>query len=184
MIYVLGVHHQEEQFPHPSNIRSRVDALKDFVRRVVDEHRVKLIAEEWCNDARLYQGVDRTYGEDIALEMGIAYFPCDPNLTERRKLNIKSREQISGELGICFALIQSGSEEEKRVSESADAKSADSKREKFWLEKIAERNWANENTLMICGYEHAESFTTFMQAVGYEAQNLGRVTDQLPERNS
>ena len=87
---------------------------------------------------------------------------------------MKSREQIAYEMGIPFHSIDPGSEEERRVNESADARDADAKREGFWMKRIAESGGIKINTLMICGYGHTESFTALIQSAGYGAQNLGR----------
>ena len=160
MIYVLGVHHQEEQFPHLCNIRSKVDALKDVVRRFVDEHRVELIAEEWCDD---YQNPLRptSHCKEIANELRCEYLACDPLEVDWKRLGIKRRLRIAEELGKSFCHIMS-------FEDCAKAKIADEEK----------------NTLMICGHDHTESFTALMQPVGYEAQNLGRVTAKLPQQSS
>jgi len=159
----------------------------------LDEQRVELIAEEWCDDYRNPQR-PTSHCREIAKELGCDYLACDPLEVDWKRLGIKRRLQIAAELGKSFYPIMSfedcakakvaDEEVEKAVNETADAQIADAKRECFWLIKLIKHKGVEKNTLMICGYDHTESFTALLQAVGYEAQNLGRVTDHLPERNS
>jgi hypothetical protein len=168
MIYVIGVGHYDEQFPHSHNVREKVERLQEFVPRFCKEKGIQLIAEEWCDDARRYQSIKTTYSEDIASDLGIEYLPCDPNIAERAKLQMKSREQIAQDLGIVFAFIQPGSKDEQRVNETDAAKEADAKRERYWLERILARDGANKNTLLVCGHEHADSLVALAKSKGYE----------------
>jgi hypothetical protein len=170
MFYVIGVDHKREQYPHSMNDKEKVERLQKTMRQLCQSKKIQLIAEEWCDDARSYWSVNRTYSEDIAIELAIEHLSCDPGQAERDKLQMRSREQIAQDLGINFVFIQENSDEEHRVNEAA--KKIDEKRERYWLEKIIGRVGTNKNTLLVCGFGHSDSFIALAKSNGYEAEKI------------
>jgi len=170
MIYVLGLNHHLEQFRHVGNDPKAVARLQNYVRVFCTEKSIQLIAEEWSDDATKYWEVESTYCEDVATDLGIAYLPCDPNLTERARLGIRSRQEIAEELGIEFAMVHFYPEDEELVNAAAGGE--DIKRERHWLEKLIEPAVASERILLLCGYEHVERFITLAQREGYQATRI------------
>jgi hypothetical protein len=172
MIYVIGVNHYEEQFPHEKNNIDKINRLQNFVRKVCKENNIQLIAEEWRDEVRELSVTGKTYIEELAPKIPITYFPCDLNMPERKALGIKSRPEIAQELGLNFPLILPDSKEEEMVNNTAAAKAGDTKREEVWLERILARAGADKNVLLVCGYEHADSFVKLAKNNGHEAQRL------------
>jgi len=170
MIYVLGVTHHVEQYKHIGNDAAAVQSLQKYVRAFCIEKSVQLLAEEWSDDAVEYWGVDSTYSEDIAADLGIEYLPCDANIAAREKLGIKSREAIAQDLGIEFSAIQPNSEEAVEVN--AAASEGDRKREQFWLKRIIEHGLANKTTILVCGYRHVDRFIEHVEDGGYRATRI------------
>jgi hypothetical protein len=157
MIYVLGVDHKREQWPHDINVKEKVVRLKETIRKICKEKDIQLIAEELSADARNYQGIATTYAEEIATELGIKRIDCDPGQSERDRIGVKSRYQISQELGIQFPM-EENAELEKKINDTPEAKKSDTKREEYWLEQIKTNDGISGNTLLVCGYEHPVSF--------------------------
>jgi hypothetical protein len=44
MIYVLGVDHKREQWPHDINVKEKVVRLKETIRKICKEKDIQLIA--------------------------------------------------------------------------------------------------------------------------------------------
>jgi hypothetical protein len=170
MIYVIGVHHQEEQFPHYMNKSAEIAKLKAVIRELHKKQNLALIAEEWSEDIRRYQSVTTTHSEDVARELGIPHLSCDPDLAERNRLGFKSREEIANELGFDFHFIMPGTDEERRVNERAEE--FDKIREPYWLDQIVGSGYGYKDILLVCGYEHTESFIALAKSKGYEATKV------------
>ena len=172
MIYVIGANHYAEQFPHDLNETDKVERFQNFVQKVCGEKNIQLIAEEWRDEVRELSKTRKTYIEVLAPTLGVDYFACDLNMAERKLNGIKSRPEIAQDLGFTFVLIQPGSREEALVNDTPAAKDGDAKREKVWLERIIARVGTTKNILLVCGYEHADSFVTFAKNNGHEAERL------------
>lgn len=170
MIFVVGVHHKEVQYPNSGNERDKVERFCNFVRNFCREKNIQLIAEEWKDEVRDNSSTRRTYVEDIASELGIEYLPCEPSRPESERLGIKGRIRIAEELGTSAYLIMPGSEEERRVNElSVDD---DKKREEYWLGQIANHGGTTKATLFVCGFEHPRTFIPLLKDRGHEAQRV------------
>jgi hypothetical protein len=48
----------------------------------------------------------------------------------------------------------------------------DDRRERYWLEKIIEHGGAKNNTLLVCGFGHPDSFVALAKNNGYEAEKI------------
>ena len=172
MIYVIGVDHNREQFPHDMNMQERVENFKNLVRKLCNENNIRVLAEEWCDDARSSSITGTTYSEVIAAELKIDYLPCDPNRVERAGLKIKGRDQIAQELGMSIQTIQENSEEERRINETEAAKEGDKRRERYWLARIIDHCGTEGNIVLICGFGHADDFVGLAESRGYEAMRV------------
>ncbi|MGA3037399.1 MAG: hypothetical protein ABSE64_07910 [Vulcanimicrobiaceae bacterium] len=170
MMYVLGLNHFSEQFPHPNNDGRAIERLQKFVRAFCIERAIQVLAEEWSDDAMQLWSVNSTYSEDVAADLGIAYLRCDANLTERAKLQIKSRQTIAEELGIEFGFTQLTLEETTLIN--VEAEESDVKREQYWLEKLIKHEAINKNILLLCGYKHVDRFVARVKREGYQAMAI------------
>ncbi|HUX35552.1 MAG TPA: hypothetical protein VMV71_00800 [Candidatus Paceibacterota bacterium] len=176
MIYVIKIDHYLEQFPHGDNVPDRVGKLKQLVKKVCKEKSIKLITEEWCNDARESSLTGRTYTEDLAKELGVEYLFIDPERSERLALGIKIRSDIAKAHNIPYPNRLNTPEENARlealINETDDAKGSDKKREEYWLNKIIGHNGIAMSTLLVCGYGHIDSFIALLRSKGYSATEI------------
>jgi hypothetical protein len=176
MIYIIRTDHYLEQFPHGDNIPDRVEKLKQLVEKVCKEKSIKLITEEWCNDARESSSTGRTYTEDLAKELGIEYIFIDPERSDRFALGIKIRSDIAKAHNIPYPNSLNTPEENARlealINETDDAKESDRKREEYWLNKIIGHSGIALSTLLICGYGHVDSFFSLLKDKGYQAEKI------------
>jgi hypothetical protein len=154
MIYIIGVEHFTVQLPNETNDKGKVAQFLDHVRNICRERSITLIAEESSNDSLVYQQIDATHVGKIVPELNIEYFLCDPGLVERKRIGIKQRQTIATELSIPFP--PATKDQEDKINEIAAA--SDRIREKYWLDEIKSRNGMNRETLLICGFEHVDSF--------------------------
>ncbi len=170
MIYVIGVDHFKEQMPHAMNDMGRVSHLQTFVRRFCREKDIQLIAEEWCEDARIKLSIKNTYPEALASELKIKHCPCDPGLAAREAMGFKDRGQIALEIGVPFPYTEDTPEERANAEKiNVAARKFDEQREEYWLEEIIKNNGTDKNTLLVCGYGHADNFVAIAKKKGYEA---------------
>lgn len=154
MIYVLGVDHFIVQSPHRNNDNKKVAQFIEQVKNICKEKRISLIAEESSEDILSYQNITSTHVGEIVSELGIEYLLCDPGTNERNRIGVKQRDIIASELSIPFPPITQ--KQENKINELA--KDSDHKREIYWLDQIKLRNTANKEILLICGFEHVDSF--------------------------
>jgi len=154
MIYILGVEHFTVQLPHQSNDLGKVAQFLEQVKNICREKSIKLIAEESSEDALTYQNISSTHVGGIVSELGIEYLLCDPGRDERNRIGVKQRDVIAAELLIPFPPTTPG--QENKINKVA--KESDRKREKYWLDQIKLRDGVNKEVLLICGFEHVDSF--------------------------
>ena len=170
MIYVVGVGHKIEQFPHDMNDLVKVEKFKKFIERVSREKKVGLIAEEWCDDARFNSLTRKTYAEEFALAANIHYSACDPGQQERATLGILGRDKVAAGLGLNVFAIQPDTEEERCVNEAAAE--GDRRREQFWMDKLAAAGAMEKNVIFVSGYGHADEFVALLNSNGWDAGRI------------
>lgn len=169
MINVLGVDHFEVQLPHQNNNNRKIESYLTKVKSLYQERKIQLIAEESSEDALLYWKIEATHVGKMVIELGIPYLLCDPGFVERNNLGIKQRETIAHELSFSVPITH-GSPEEKRINEIV--KDSDQKREKYWLDQIRLNSKADEEILLICGFEHIDSFIKLAKKEGFPVQKV------------
>ncbi len=150
MIYILGVAHFKVQFPHKDNDLVEVDKYLSYLKKIIQEKKIQLVAEEISEDALCHWEINNTHARKIISTFRIEYLLCDPGFDERNKLGLQQREDIARNLGFSFPLTT-----EQEIEINKIAKESDIKREKFWLNKIKEKG--DKTTLLICGYGHVDS---------------------------
>lgn len=168
MIYILGVDHFEVQLPHPKNDSGKVSQFLERVRNICREKKIGLIAEEISEDGLLSNQIDSTHAGRIVPELGLEYMFCDPGQAERKKLNVKQREDIASELSMQPPYTKA---QEERINEVAAE--SDRRREKYWLDQIGLRNGKGKEVLLICGFEHTDYFLEMARKEGFVAQRVG-----------
>jgi hypothetical protein len=168
MIYILGVNHCG-QFSHEKNDSEKISQYIKQVKDICREKKITLIAEEMSEDSLLYNQIDSTYVGEIISELGVKYLLCDPGCTERAKLGLKQRYDVANELKLSIPLSE---EDEDEVNKDVAVVESDRKREKYWLEQIKSKNGADKEVLLICGYEHSDSFADMAQKEGFNSKKI------------
>jgi hypothetical protein len=168
MIYVIGVDHFTVQLPHEKNVLEKISQYLLAIEKICRDKRIKLVAEECSQDALDHYQISVTYAGGCVSKLGIEYILCDPGFSERDIIGVKQRDRIAKELSVPFP--PSTPIDENRINEVAAE--SDRKREKYWLEQIQRYEGKGNQVLLICGFEHVDSFCELAKKEGCEVQKL------------
>lgn len=128
--------------------------LKPFLETLCREFNVLAVAEEMNEEALAEKDCTASIPMQIASALQMPHRFCDPNRTEREKLEIRQENQIRTQAWLSNSTL-SESEIAARVTESHV------KRERYWLEQLHSLNvWP---ILFICGANHVASFCKLLK---------------------
>lgn len=151
MIYIVGVNHRVQ---HDRKL-PETKLFLDFIDSLIDRFNIRLLAEEWNDDASEISSVATSTVEDLAYIHDIEHLACDPTKEEREKLGIRTSEKIRDELG---KLAEFPYDKEISIEYQKKIAQGDhSIREYFWLKQI--ERYLDRNIIFVCGSEHISVFT-------------------------
>ena len=128
--------------------------LKPFLENLCREFDVRAVAEEMNEEALAEKDCAASIPMQIASTLRLPHRFCDPNRTERVKLEIRQENEIRIDAWLSSSTL-SESEIATRVSEGYV------KRERYWLEQLRRLNvWP---VLLICGANHVASFCKLLK---------------------
>jgi hypothetical protein len=127
-----------------------------------------LITDEISQDALDKYHVKYTNFGQLASDMDIEYFKCDPGYEKRIILGITSRQEIAKGLNISYPTKNIDEENIINISESAII--SDRKRGSYWLDRI--KNYLDKNILFICGSEHVKYFIKLVEDNKYLIEEI------------
>ncbi len=134
--------------------------LKPFLENLCREFNVRAVAEEMNEEALAEKDCSASIPMQIASALQMPHRFCDPNRTEREKLDIRQENEIRIQAWLSSSIL-SESEIAARVTESY------AKRERYWLEQLHSQNaWP---VLFICGADHVASFCKLLEQQGIAA---------------
>jgi hypothetical protein len=132
-------------------------ALKPFLEGLCRDFNVRAVAEEMNEEALAERNCTSTIPMEISSALQIPHKCCDPNRTERAKLEIRQENEIKIQAWLSGTTL-SDSDLIARVKESYAT------RERYWLEQLRTLNvWP---VLFICGADHVESFCDLLKQQG------------------
>jgi hypothetical protein len=135
-------------------------ALKPFLEGLCRDFNVRAVAEEMNKEALAEKNCSSSIPMEIASDLQMAHKFCDPNMTERAKLEIRQENQIKLQAWRSGTTL-SDSELAAHVKESY------AKRERYWLEQLCTLNtWP---VLFICGADQVGSFCELLEQQGIAA---------------
>ena len=156
-VLVFGTDHRYQRRDHGLR-ESQHGKFAAYVARLVGEHGIKLLAEEYTTQALEEQGVAETTVKSLASSLGIAHCYCDLDR------EIRSRLKISQEKDIRMKAALSGWTEgqiSERIGQSHRV------RERFWLERLLDTQcWP---ALFVCGADHANRFANLLRSKRLDA---------------
>lgn len=146
MFYIIGVHHGVQFDKKYSLTQKFISYFKDVVRKL----RIEVIAEESSEDALKKWGIEKTFVQKISENKSSKYIACDPNITERKTLGIRSDEEIKKEKGLPNILThqQLNILDQEKIKDFI-------RREKHWLKKI--KDYSDRQIIFICGLRHLDT---------------------------
>ena len=151
-VLIFGTDHKY-QTRDPVLRESQHDEFASYVTRLVREHGIQCIAEEYSTQALEEEGISETTVRKLASALGIDHCYCDLDRNTRHNLRIFQEHDIR-----MRGFLNDWTEEEivERIDQSHRA------RERFWLERLLETgHWP---ALFICGADHAGHFATLLRA--------------------
>jgi len=135
-------------------------ALKPFLESLCRDFNVRGVAEEMNEEALAEKNCTSSIPMEIASALQMPHRFCDPNRTERAKLEIRQENEIRIQAWLSSTTL-SDSELAARVKESYAT------RERYWLEQLRTLNaWP---VLFICGADHVASFCELLKQQGIAA---------------
>lgn len=172
MVYIVGVNHLVQyNGPVPEKLRTEFEQnLADLINKL----KIKLLAEEFSEESlRDVYGASECTCRNAAVSCGIEHRFCDPEERERDRLGIPYyfdiRESVKRKYNISDKIISDINLKKKVEDEArAVAKSFWEARERFWVERIADR--INENILFVCGHEHTDRLLNLLNDMGCPAE--------------
>ena len=115
---------------------------------------IRAVAEEMNEEALTEKNCTASIPMEIASALQMPHRFCDPNRTERTKLEIRQENEIRIQAWLLSTTL-SDSELAARVKESY------AMRERYWLEQLRTLNaWP---VLFICGADHVASFCELLK---------------------
>ena len=145
MIYLVGVDHKLQDGRSQPNS----DDFVKYIRIVLKNRGITLLAEEWSADITNYRGESKLRN----FENRVKYVAFDLLKDEQKRWGIKSQEEIYKESG--------GTEIKPGVFRGFDPQQAARltreeahKREPGWLKKLSPHLKNTKNTLLVCGSDH------------------------------
>lgn len=178
MIYIIGTRHDIQHGDDSEVGNEKITEYYDYLKEVIYQKQIKILgeetSEEHINELKLSgvlgptqstQLTDISKEDEINLPVPI-YF--DPDKKESKRLSIRRRYELVREY------------EDKGVSTTQDIKCRintelapdDSRREKIWIEKLLPSLKLNKEVLLVCGYQHYDSFSRLLKENGYESEVL------------
>lgn len=131
------------------------------------KERPDLIAEELNENAIKKWKAHDSVARKIARHLKVRHRFCDPDLEERKALDIKCRKEIAQELGYRRSLTREQSSEVDKVE-----KAHWEKREKFWLDRLTEQD--SDKSIFLVGADHVDRFTALLTAHGIQSKVVER----------
>lgn len=158
MIYLLGVSH-EVQFlrSQPSTI-----TFMQYLREKVKDLEIRFIAEEASKDSFSFWEENignKTTVQEIADDLEIPYFYCDPNIAERKVLGIRTGDEVKAVLDITDVTP------ENEYLYQKEKYNDDLIRENYWLEKL--KKFKNIVILFVLGCKHLRAYN-FSRPTGFD----------------
>lgn len=165
MIYIFGVDHWKVQLPVKENDITELNIFLKKVRDLCKKNIIDLIAEEISHDGLVANNIAQTHLASLAHKLNIEYIQCDPGLTARDGLGIKSRHKIAEELSLSWP-----PNEIDKAKINKKCARFDRQREEYWLKRIEIYDIKNKNIILVCGFEHVKHFAKLADNRGYLAE--------------
>lgn len=150
MIYLIGVNHEVQHNRH----FPRTKAFTKLLSNLVKDFNIKLLAEEWSEDASKVWSVSYSTVEDVARINNIKYLACDPTTKEREMLGIKTEMDITKEVA---ELSKEPYTKKKSLAYQKTLAPNHAKREQFWLKQL--QDFLSDDIIFVCATQHISEFT-------------------------
>lgn len=141
--------------------------FKPYLKDLCLKERPDLIAEELNEDAIRKWKAHDSVARKIASLLRVRHLFCDPDLEERKALGIKGFKEIVQELGYGAVLTREQSSEVEKIE-----KKHWEKRERFWLGKLIEEQFAK--CIVLVGANHVDRFNALLTANGFRSAIVER----------
>ena len=148
MVIVVGTSH---------TIQTTDPALQPFLVTLCRKFNARAVAEEMSEEALAEKNRDASIPMHVAKALHIRHRFCDPDKTQRAKLDIRQENDLRIE-----AFLSNCTLSEPDIA----ARVADShaKRERYWLDQLRDlKVWP---VLFVCGADHVASFSQLLKQQG------------------
>jgi hypothetical protein len=141
--------------------------FKSFLKGLCLKECPDIIAEELNEDAIKQWKANDSVARKIAISLKVRHLFCDPDLKERKALDIKCFKEIAQELGYGPVLTREQTSKVENIE-----KIHWEKRERFWLCKLIEKQF--DKCIFILGANHIDSFNTLLTVRGFRSTIIER----------
>jgi len=178
-IHLLGASHTNAQSspsgkPETDVQRNYVDTLTRIIRDVGGEY----VAEEYSEEAEK-ESNRLSLTPRVAAENGVKHRFCDPTKEKRKLIGYVGQQELHLHISMHDDDWNISNDEARRKSWALDIGKYFERRERFWLDKIADLK--GKTVVFVCGEAHVDTFSKLLEAANWQVHVAVRgigVTDE------
>jgi hypothetical protein len=136
-------------------------AFNQYLTRFCADEDIDLLAEELSEEAVSLWQATGSVAKTVAKRISINHMFCDPQLADRRRLGIRTADEIASDLG--YGRFLTPAQEAIRTAEERNSWPI---REQFWFEELSRVSF--KRCAYILGSEHVTTFGALLTNKGFQ----------------